>query len=131
MAFLNKLFGKKDKNKKDGEELRENESAENEEKDPDTLADGEDELTEEEILGVRNLMIKVEEGGISAEQLESWAAQAEDGELPEEMLELVSGGLLISSLLIGIAITTAATGVAVGTTVGIGAGVVSAIKNRW
>ena len=89
------------------------------------------ELTEEEILGVRDLLIKVEEGGISAEQLESWAAQAEDGELPEEMLELVSGGLLISSLLIGIAITTAATGVAVGTTVGIGAGVVSAIKNRW
>ena len=67
----------------------------------------------------------------AVEQLESWAAQAEDGELPEEMLELVSGGLLISSLLIGIAITTAATGVAVGTTVGIGAGVVSAIKNRW
>ena len=89
------------------------------------------ELTEEEILGVRDLLIKVEEGGISAEQLESWAAQAEDGELTEEMLELVSGGLLISSLLIGIAITTAATGVAVGTTVGIGAGVVSAIKNRW
>lgn len=89
------------------------------------------ELTEEEILGVRDLLIKVEEGGISAEQLENWAAQAEDGELPEEMLELVSGGLLISSLLIGIAITTAATGVAVGTTVGIGAGVVSAIKNRW
>lgn len=89
------------------------------------------ELTEEEILGVRDLLIKVEEGGISAEQLESWAAQAEDGELPEEMLEFVSGGLLISSLLIGIAITTAATGVAVGTTVGIGAGVVSAIKNRW
>ena len=89
------------------------------------------ELTEEEILGVRDLLIKVEEGGISAEQLESWVAQAEDGELPEEMLELVSGGLLISSLLIGIAITTAATGVAVGTTVGIGAGVVSAVKNRW
>lgn len=89
------------------------------------------ELSEEEILGVRDLLIKVEEGGISAEQLENWAAQAEDGELPEEMLELVSGGLLISSLLIGIAITTAATGVAVGTTVGIGAGVVSAIKNRW
>ena len=89
------------------------------------------ELSEDEILGVRELFLKVEEGGISAEQLESWAAQAEEGELPEEMLELVSGGLVISSLLIGIAITTAATGVAVGTTVGIGAGVVSAIKNRW
>lgn len=89
------------------------------------------ELTEDDIMALRDIILKVEEGEISREQLESWAAQAEDGELPEEMLELVSGGLLISSLLIGIAITTAATGVAVGTTVGIGAGVVSAIKNRW
>lgn len=89
------------------------------------------ELTEDDIMALRDIILKVEEGKISREQLESWAAQAEDGELPEEMLELVSGGLLISSLLIGIAITTAATGVAVGTTVGIGAGVVSAIKNRW
>ena len=89
------------------------------------------ELTEDDIMALRDIILKVEEGEISREQLESWVAQAEDGELPEEMLELVSGGLLISSLLIGIAITTAATGVAVGTTVGIGAGVVSAIKNRW
>ncbi|MBQ5851781.1 MAG: hypothetical protein IIW54_13365 [Lachnospiraceae bacterium] len=89
------------------------------------------ELTEDDIMALRDIILKVEEGELSREQLESWAAQAEDGELPEEMLELVSGGLLISSLLIGIAITTAATGVAVGTTVGIGAGVVSAIKNRW
>lgn len=89
------------------------------------------ELTEDDIMALRDIILKVEEGEISREQLESWAAQAEDGELPEEMLEFVSGGLLISSLLIGIAITTAATGVAVGTTVGIGAGVVSAIKNRW
>lgn len=89
------------------------------------------ELTEDDIMALRDIILKVEEGEISREQLESWAAQAEDGELPEEMLELVSGGFVISSLLIGIAITTAATGVAVGTTVGIGAGVVSAIKNRW
>ena len=89
------------------------------------------ELTEDDIMALRDIILKVEEGEISREQLESWAAQAEDGEITEEMLELVSGGLLISSLLIGIAITTAATGVAVGTTVGIGAGVVSAIKNRW
>lgn len=89
------------------------------------------ELTEDDIMALRDIILKVEEGEISGEQLESWAAQAEDGELPEEMLELVSGGFVISSLLIGIAITTAATGAAVGTTVGIGAGVVSAIKNRW
>ena len=66
MAFLNKLFGKKDKNKKNGEELRENEVPEAEEdKEPidldslvssgeepidiDELIDGEGELTEEEI----------------------------------------------------------------------------------
>ena len=66
MAFLNKLFGKKDKNKKNDEELLENEVPEAEEdKEPidldslvssgeepidiDELIDGEDELTEEEI----------------------------------------------------------------------------------
>ena len=52
------------------------------------------ELTEEEILGIRDLIIKVERGEISAEQLEKWSAQAENGELSEEMLEQVSGGVL-------------------------------------
>ena len=52
------------------------------------------ELTEEEILGIRDLILKVERGEISAEQLEKWSAQAENGELSEEMLEQVSGGVL-------------------------------------
>ena len=76
------------------------------------------ELSEDEILGVRELFLKVEGGEISAEQLESWAAQAEEGEIPEEMLELVSGGIVISTAAaiawgIGYAIC-AVTGVAVG-----------------
>ncbi|MBR3687178.1 MAG: signal recognition particle-docking protein FtsY [Clostridia bacterium] len=69
MAFLNKLFGKKDKNKKEDEEIRENEALDKEEAeqeepididslmhdkdaepiDIDSLMDDEDELTEEEI----------------------------------------------------------------------------------
>ena len=52
MAFLNKLFGKKDKNKKEDEELRENGAVDTEDGEPidlDSLMDGEDELTEEEI----------------------------------------------------------------------------------
>ena len=54
MAFLNKLFGKKDKNKKEDEEIRKNEAlgAEKAEKEPtcvDPLADGEESLTDEEI----------------------------------------------------------------------------------
>ena len=69
MAFLNKLFGKKDKNKRSDEEIRENESLDKEEAeqeepididslmhdkdaepiDIDSLMDDEDELTEEEI----------------------------------------------------------------------------------
>ncbi|MBE6684847.1 MAG: signal recognition particle-docking protein FtsY [Ruminococcaceae bacterium] len=69
MAFLNKLFGKKDKNKKQDEEIRENEALDKEEAeqeepididslmhdkdaepiDIDSLMDDEDELTEEEI----------------------------------------------------------------------------------
>ena len=69
MAFLNKLFGKKDKNKRSDEEIRENESLDKEEAeqeepididslmhgegeepiDIDALMDDEEELTEEEI----------------------------------------------------------------------------------
>jgi len=69
MAFLNKLFGKKDKNKKEDEEIRENESLDKEEAeqeepididslmhgegeepiDIDALMDDEEELTDEEI----------------------------------------------------------------------------------
>ena len=87
------------------------------------------ELTEEEILGVRDLMIKVEEGGISAEQLEKWAAQIESGELSEELLEQVSGG---SITLVGAAVVTflikAGTAAAVA---GLIYGAAHAIKNRW
>ena len=43
------------------------------------------EMTEEEILGIRDLLIKVESGKISAEQLEN-------GELSDELLEQVAGG---------------------------------------
>ena len=87
------------------------------------------ELTEEEILGVRDLMIKVEEGGISAEQLEKWAAQIESGELSEELLEQVSGGC---ATLVAAAVVTflikAGTAAAVA---GLIYGAAHAIKNRW
>ena len=87
------------------------------------------ELTEEEILGVRNLLIKVEEGGISAEQLEKWAAQIESGELSEELLEQVSGG---SITLVGAAVVSFL--IRVGTAAAVAGliyGAAHAIKNRW
>ena len=87
------------------------------------------ELTEEEILGVRDLLIKVEEGGISAEQLEKWAAQIESGELSEEMLEQVSGGsatLVAAAVVVFLARVGAAAAVA-----GVIYGAAHAIKNRW
>ena len=76
------------------------------------------ELTEEEILSIREFIIKIENGQISVEQLEKWVTQVENGEIPEEMLELVSGGIVISTAAavawgIGYAIC-AVTGVAVG-----------------
>ena len=46
------------------------------------------EMTEEEILGIRELLVKVESGEISAEQLEN-------GELSDELLEQVSGGSVL------------------------------------
>ena len=46
------------------------------------------EMSEEEILGIRDLLGKVESGEISVEQMAS-------GELPEELLEQVSGGSIL------------------------------------
>ena len=87
------------------------------------------ELTEEEILGVRDLMIKVEEGGISAEQLEKWAAQIESGELSEELLEQVSGGSIsIAAAAVVTFLIRAGTAAAVA---GLIYGAAHAIKNRW
>ena len=54
------------------------------------------ELSEEEILGIREFFVKVESGEISVEQLEQWAAQMESGELSDELLEQVSGGSLLA-----------------------------------
>ena len=59
------------------------------------------ELTEEEILSVRDVLAKVESGEISAEQLEQWTKQVESDELPEELLEQVAGGsLMVAGLVI-------------------------------
>ena len=56
------------------------------------------ELTEEEILGIRDLLGKVESGEISVEQMEQWAAQVESGELSDEMLEQVAGGSVLGTI---------------------------------
>ena len=90
------------------------------------------EMTEDDIISLRDIMVKVESGEVSEEQLESWAAQAEEGEIPEEMLELVSGGVItITALVLGTLVTTlkmAAVGVgAAGVTVGAS----YAVRNRW
>ena len=90
------------------------------------------EMTEDDIISLRHIMVKVESGEVSEEQLESWAAQAEEGEIPEKMLELVSGGVItITALVLGALVTTlkmAAVGVgAAGVTVGAS----YAVRNRW
>ena len=90
------------------------------------------EMTEDDIISLRDIMVKVESGEVSEEQMESWAAQAEEGEIPEKMLELVSGGVItITALLLGTLVTTlkmAAVGVgAAGVTVGAS----YAVRNRW
>ena len=60
------------------------------------------ELTEEEILGIRDLLGKLANGEISAEQMEN-------GELPEELLEQVSGGsLLLAGVIAGVVANIAA-----------------------
>ena len=57
------------------------------------------ELTEQEILSVREALVKMDNAEISAEQLEQWSKQADRGELPEEMLEYVAGGVAVATVI--------------------------------
>ena len=84
------------------------------------------ELTEEEILSIRDFLLKVEEGDITKEQLEKWTVQLEDGEIPEEMLEQVSGGC-IETVLAGLCVAAIAYTAVYFLTVAI----VDAVKRRW
>ena len=93
------------------------------------------ELTEEEILGIREFFAKVESGEISAERVEQWAAQAESGELPEEMLEQVAGGSVTVTLVVaGIMGALEVLGLLGGSFAvfaGLGYGIDNAIRRRW
>ena len=49
-------------------------------------------MSDEEVAGIRDFFDKVKRGELSREQLEAWSKLAENGELSEEMLEMVNGG---------------------------------------
>ena len=51
------------------------------------------ELSEEEITSIQDVLMKVKNGEVTKEQIEKWSIQLENGELSEEALELVSGGI--------------------------------------
>ena len=51
------------------------------------------ELSEEEITSIQDVLMKVKNGEVTKEQIEKWSVQLENGELSEEALELVSGGI--------------------------------------
>ena len=75
------------------------------------------ELSEEQIVGIRELLLKVESGEISV-------AQLENGELPDEALEQVAGGLA------GTTILAIYLGILGGGQV-LGCGIATAIAFRW
>lgn len=83
------------------------------------------ELTKEEILGIRELLAKVESGEISVEQLEQWAAQMQSGELSDELLEQVAGGSAMLTAMGVIAVVGM-----VATAVGIVTGIIKAATGR-
>ena len=76
------------------------------------------EMSEDEILAVRELLIKVEKGEVSAEQLES-------GELPEELLEQVAGGATAGNYVLGgiLSVMMPAVGAA--------SLIIKAVEDRW
>lgn len=92
------------------------------------------ELTEEEILAVRDFIEKVESGEITQEQLDVLMECGEDGVLSEEALKLVSGGaviLTVSIFYMSLIKVLVGTGVACGAIAGTTLGAVDAVKNRW
>ena len=84
------------------------------------------EFSEEEILSIRDFLLKVEEGDITKEQLEKWTVQLEDGEIPEEMLEQVSGGCIETVL--GVLCVAA---IAYAAVYFLTVGIMDAIERRW
>ena len=85
------------------------------------------ELTEEEILGIRELLTKVESGEVTLEHLK----QLDEGELSEELLEQVSGGILLIGSAIVITKVACMIAGAVAGAAGAGVGTYFAIRNRW
>ena len=57
-------------------------------------------LSEEEVLAVRDLLAKIKSGEITAEDLK----QMESGQIPDSMLDLVSGGSIVFGMLLGLGI---------------------------
>ena len=95
------------------------------------LKEKEIELTEEEILSIRDLLVKMDNGELPQEQMEKLQVMTGSGELSEEELENIAGGsvtLMLVTALGGIAIK-----VGLGTAAGIavGLGVSEAVNNRW
>ena len=82
------------------------------------------ELSEEQIVGIRELLLKVESGEISV-------AQLENGELAEETLEQVAGGILLIGSAIAVAKFACIIGGAIVGAAGGGVGTYFAIRNRW
>lgn len=95
------------------------------------------ELAEEEILGIRDMLIKLEGGEVTAEQLEQWGAQMESGELPEELLEQVAGGVVLTTgamVACGVLHVLKIVGIiggSFGAAVGLAHGIADAQERRW
>ena len=95
------------------------------------------ELTEEEILKLREFILKVESGEIPAEQVEQWTAQMESGELPEELLEQVAGGVVLTTgalVACGVLHVLKIVGIVAGSfgaAVGLAHGIADAQERRW
>ena len=85
------------------------------------------EFSEEEIISIRDFLLKVEEGDITKEQLEKWTVQLEDGELSEKELEIVAGGIALET--VGFVVGCAVIGAKV---VGfLTLSIMDAVERRW
>ena len=89
------------------------------------------ELTEEEILSVRDLLVKMDNGELPQEQLEKLQAMTESGELSEEELENIAGGSVTAILAGTLAMIAVKAGLVTTAGIAVGFGISEAVNNRW
>ena len=88
-------------------------------------------LTEQDILSIRDLLIKMDNGEITQEQMEKLQAMTEGCELSEDALENIAGGSITAILVGTLSMVFLKSALVTTAGVAVGLGISEAVNNRW